>query len=395
MLVRIMVVLFTLAPLIGGEGEWNLELSLEGQGFQNEGLFTGQDREAFSGSVMPEYYREWRNGDMSFTFKPFYRYDSTDDERSHFDIREFTWLTVSDKWELRVGVRKEFWGVTESAHLVDIINQTDLVENLDGEEKLGQPMINFAWITNHGTLDFFALTGFRERTFPGEEGRLRTPITVENDLATYESGAEEGHVDWAVRYSHSLGDWDIGLSHFWGTSREPLLQPHLNDDGSLLLAPYYAIIHQTGLDLQTVRGGWLLKGEFIHRQGFGDEDYMAGVTGFEYTFVGPGGTGLDVGAIAEYLYDERDERATTFTENDLFLGSRIAFNDAWSTEILAGAMIDLDGEGTFFNIEAERRLGQDWKLSVEARAFSGTEATDLLHGFRNEDHARMEITRYF
>ena len=32
-----------------------------------------------------------------------------------------------------------FWPQTESAHLVDVINQTDFLEGLDREKKLGQP----------------------------------------------------------------------------------------------------------------------------------------------------------------------------------------------------------------------------------------------------------------
>ena len=47
---------------------------------------------------------------------------------------------------MRLGLRKVYWGVTESQHLVDVINQTEGVENLDGEDKLGQPMLNLALI---------------------------------------------------------------------------------------------------------------------------------------------------------------------------------------------------------------------------------------------------------
>ena len=66
-----------------------------------------------------------------------------------------------------------FWGVTELRHLVDIINQTDLVENLDGEQKLGQPMVQLTLLKDWGTLDFFAMPYFRERTFTGPDGRPR------------------------------------------------------------------------------------------------------------------------------------------------------------------------------------------------------------------------------
>ena len=387
--------MFGTLPLMAWQGEWSGSVSFEGFTFNQEALATEQEDDVASIAFTSEYYVSWDNGDQSFTFVPFLRYDARDDERSHWDIRELTWQKVSRNWELRAGIRKVFWGVTESVHLTDIINQTDLVENSDGEEKLGQPMLNFAWINDWGTLDLFALTGFRERTFPGDEGRLRTVPRVDTDTVRYESSAEERHVDLAVRYSHSLGIWDLGLSHFHGTSREPLFEPGLDNTGMPVLTPYHPIIDQSGLELQATMGGWLLKAESIYRSGFGAQDYLAFVGGFEYTFVNVGGTGLDIGAISEYIYDERNADATTPFERDIFTGARLAFNDAQSLEVLAGAVIDLDGDGTFFNLEAERRLGSEWKASLEMRSFSDTEETDLIHGFRNDDHVRLEISRYF
>ena len=63
-------------------------------------------------------------------------------------------------WSLSIGLGKVFWGVTEFNHLVDVINQTDLVEGIDGEAKLGQPKINLSLINHWGALDFFVLPGF-------------------------------------------------------------------------------------------------------------------------------------------------------------------------------------------------------------------------------------------
>ena len=79
---------------------------------------------------------------------------------------------------MRVGIRKEFWGVTEFQHLVDVINQTDGVEDFDGEDKLGQQMVNLSLVNDWGIVDLFLLPGFRERTYAGEEGRLRGPLVV-------------------------------------------------------------------------------------------------------------------------------------------------------------------------------------------------------------------------
>ncbi|HHH47651.1 MAG TPA: hypothetical protein ENK51_01995, partial [Gammaproteobacteria bacterium] len=130
-----------LLPAAAHAGEWSGYVSGEYRYFPDAPGDPRQHGNNLSFSAQPEYYHEWDSGRQSLTVVPFARWDQGDSRRSHADIRELNWLKASDNWELRAGIGKVFWGVTESQHLVDIINQTDFVENLDGEDKLGQPMI--------------------------------------------------------------------------------------------------------------------------------------------------------------------------------------------------------------------------------------------------------------
>ena len=377
-------------------GEWSGYIAGELRYFPESPLSADQyDDFNSSFSAQPEYRHEWDDGYQTFTFVPFVRVDQRDSERSHFDIRELTWLKAASDWELRVGIRKLFWGVTESQHLVDIINQTDLVEHSDMEEKLGQPMVNFALIRDWGTVDLFLLPGFRERTFPGKEGRLLNGgIPIDTDQTRYESSAEEKHVDWAVRWEHMLGDWEIGLSHFSGTSRTPRFLPGKNGTGQLVLIPYYEQIAQTGLDLQITQEDILWKLEMISR----DEPigrFTALTGGFEYTFVGIFETDADVGVLTEYSYDDRHDHAMTPFENDIMLGMRLTLNDVQSTELLAGAILDMDSQASFYLIEASRRLGESWKLTLETYIYANMSTNDLAYGLRNDDFIQLELAWYF
>ncbi len=381
-------------PAPAPRGEWSGNIALELRAFPRAPAHPRQ-RDGLDASLalQPEYYVEWNDGADSFTFVPFLRLDNRDPERSHADLRELTWLRAAEDWELRVGVRKVFWGVTESVHLVDIINQTDLVENTDTEDKLGQPMVNLALIRDWGTVDLFLLTGFRERTFPGPRGRLRTEPYIDTDQARYESGAEWRHVDLAARWSRSLGPWDIGLAQFHGTGREPILQLGLNN-GRPVLVPYYPIINQTSLDLQATLGDWLWKLEWLSRDGQGDR-FTAAAGGFEYTFVGVFDSAADLGVISEYLFDDRGSDATTLFQNDLMIGMRLTLNDAQSSELLFGATADLDGHEQSFNLEASRRLGEQWKLSIEARFARGLDRSSLFGSIRDDDYVQAELAWYF
>jgi hypothetical protein len=202
--------MFGMFPVYTFANELSGYIEIEGRFFLDDPLFEGQKRDSGSFAVEPDYYHEWESG-SSFTFVPFARFDSADTRRTHYDIRELNYLHLAESWELRVGFAKVFWGTTEFLHLVDIINQTDLVENIDGEEKLGQPMVHLSVPRDWGTVDMFVMPWFRERTFPGSGGRLRSGLLVDTGNPEYESGAKENHVDFALRYSHTIGDWDLGI----------------------------------------------------------------------------------------------------------------------------------------------------------------------------------------
>lgn len=382
---------------------FDVDIGAQARTFFDEGL-DGQSRFHPSVSIQMEYYRAWDDERQSLTFTPFYRYDVEDDERTHFDLREGFWTLVGDDWDLSVGVKQVFWGVTEFNHLVDIVNQTDLVENIDEEEKLGQPMIQLSLVRDWGILDFHVLPGFRERTFAGVDGRPRFYIPVDRDLTLYQSGAGDDRIDGAIRWSHHVGALEFGLYHFSGTSRAPLFDVVTDTDGAQWLRPIYPVVDQTGLDAQAIRGDWAFKLEAITRSSFPDR-YYAFTTGFERTLVGAFGSRADLGLVVEYSYDDRGDTAfDTFYENDLSVASRWAFNDLGDTQALLGVTVDLESSETILSLEASRRLGETWTVLLEGRAFFGAEPLDEADPFNpankgasvaNDDYIELELTKYF
>jgi hypothetical protein len=383
-----------LLPSLVSAGEWSGYLEMQGRYFPQQAVDSQQSGQLISLALQPEYFTRWDKGNQSMMFTPFLRWDSEDDERTHGDIREFIWTYAGDGWEFQGGIGKVFWGVTEALHLVDVINQTDLIENPDGEQKLGQPMLKLSLERDWGILDLFALTGFRERTYPGKRGRLRTQPPVDQDHAKYESDWERRHIDFALRWSHYIGDWDIGFAHFNGTSRDSLLKPKRNQRGGVVLTPFYELMRQTSLDVQATKGEWLWKLEALHRT-IDSGSYNAATGGFEYTLVGIANSDMDLGLLGEYLYDNRGDQATTPFQNDLFIGIRLTVNDADSSELLAGVNKDLDDDGWVFNLEASRRFGNDWKSSAQARLWSNTPRQDPFYSFRRDDYVEFTLTRYF
>jgi hypothetical protein len=401
--VLVWLVFVALSPVRAQDFSGHVEV--QGRAFSNDplpGSPTGRQAANTFGSfaVEPEFYYDWDSGYELFQFTPFARLDARDGNRTHFDIRELYWHRIDRDSELKVGFDRVFWGVTESAHLVDIINQTDQVEGLDGEDKLGQPMIDLTIVPSWGTIDLFVMPFFRERTYPGVNGRLRPPIPIESSEARYTTDAGQWYPSVAFRFSRSTGPFDIGVSQFHGVGREPRLIPEVVG-GEPVLIPQYDIINQTGVDVQATLGGWLLKNETILRAGQGST-FFAVATGFEYTFNNVADKGIDVGLLAEYLYDGRDKNvvgdltiAATAFEDDVFVGSRLAFNDIRDTSLLGGAVIDRKDGTTALFVEASRRIGNRFTLDIELRSFVNAAPQDQLYLLRRDDFLQLSVAYHF
>jgi len=381
------------SPALAVDFDFSGYVEPELQVFPSRGNVAGQKR--WNNSIAAEltFEADWDGGDQYIVFTPFGRLDAQDGNRSHADIRELKYAHVVGDWEFRIGFDKVFWGVTEVAHLVDIINQTDSIESIDGDEKLGQPMLAVSTAQPFGNIDLYLLPYFRERTFPSTSGRPAFDIPVDETLTTYESNDKRQHLDVAVRYSNTFEDWDVGLAYFQGTGRDPILRPVISG-GNLVLAPLYAQIRQTSIDVQATKGAWLYKFEGFWRRELNEERVQA-TGGIEYTIYQIFESASDVGIVAEYIWDDRGANPSNAFANDAVLGLRWTPNDEASTAVLAATTVDMDTQALGFSLEAERRFGNDYFATVEARFFENVPRSDPLYSFANDDFIQLRVARYF
>lgn len=369
--------------------EW--ELSSESRYFYDAPQFEKQLNYYPSFGIQPTYKFRWNDGYENFILSAYFNWDR-DENRTYWDLREMYYQKAKNNWELNVGIKKVFWGVTESNHLVDIINQTDALKSFDGEEKLGQPMVQFSWFSSDfGSLDLFYLPYHRKRGFPGEKGRFRfSSVLSANDIG-YESDKEEFHPDLAARWKHYFGVFDVGLSYFNGNGREPFFK--FDAEGNI--NAYYPLIDQYALDLQITAGALLLKLESIYRLAK-EQEFFAMDVGFEFTLSNIDNNGLDVGVLAEYLYDERGDLALTGLQNDIFYGSRVSFNDVQDTAVLAGGIYDLTTNSNLFTVEASRRFNSNLVVALEGRIFSGVSQDELfLLYFKQDSYFSVRLSKFY
>ena len=367
--------------------------------FSEAGLSDRNDRAIFSFAMEPEYYLEY-GGNNSLTFRPFFRLDSVDSNRTHGDVRELLFQTRHSDWYLSAGMGKVFWGVTESKHLVDIVNQVDLVESLTGEAKLGQPMLQLSRDLGSGFLDVFVMPYFRERAYPSRKGRFRSSTLVDGGKSVYDSRAGRWHPDVAVRYCVSSGNWDLGIAQFYGTGREPSLTLGVNKQGATVFVPNYELISQSSVDIQYTSGIWLWKFEGIFRAGQrntlgSEQNYYSWVGGLEYNVYNVLSTNFDLGLLTEYMRDSRLNSAVDPLHHDVFVGLRLGLNDEHDSQALVGIVQDVGSSTRQFLLEASRRISDGLKATVESQVFSAVSGGDPLVSLKDDDFLRVEFTYYY
>ncbi len=161
------------------------------------------------------------------------------------------------------------------------------------------------------------------------------------------------------------------------------------------MQPYYGQIDQLGVDLQYTRDAWLWKLEGIVRESDTDS-FAAAVGGLEYTVYQIHNSSADLGLLLEYQYDARAKtEPLTVADNDVFVGTRLALNDVQNTSALLGLAYDVKTGATFINVEAERRIGDNYVVEIRARLFSGAEHDDPMFAIASDDYLQLQLSRYF
>lgn len=330
-----------------------------------------------------------------FTIAGFARAQPVSDERLSADLREGYIAYYGDDFELRAGVLSEFWGLLEGSNIVDIINQRDLVEDFEGDVKLGQPGVGAVTYWDTVSAEVFVLPYFRERRMAEGEDRLRISSLDFADAA-FENSGDEWHPSAAGRVNLDLGSFSGAVSHFYGVGREPRLVPEFDSFGRpVALRPTYDTINQTGLEAQVIQGGTVWKLEAFHR--FEDGESFFGVgAGLEHEFPNVLGTRASLTPYVEGYYDNRSDTAPlTAFDNDIFLGLRLALNNLSDTQFEATSLFDVENLSSAVSISFSTRISEELRFEASADLFINTRDDRALAGFGDDERFLLGIVWNF
>ena len=63
--------------------------------------------------------------------------------------------------------------------------------------------------------------------------------------------------------------------------------------------------------------------------------------------------------------------------------------------MLAGVVLDTNESEWFFNLEAERRIGENMFAEARVRLFNGDQDLNQLYILDRDDHVQLSLSRYF
>lgn len=363
-------------PLSPAAAQWQAAIGLQERVFAGSALGTRPMRHQPVLVTSAAGRLRWTPGAAAqvFSASAWLRLGLAGGEETLVDLDELNWHVAGDRWELRVGVTEVFWGVLESAHLVDVINQRAPDAGSGGDVKLGQPLVAVASKGAWGRTELYLLPWFRPRPLGGRAARW----WVDAAQPGFPSGTGGWSPDWAARWTRSIGDWDVGIGFFDGTNREPAFEPPA-------LVPRYHHIRQLSLDAQWTAGVLLWKLEAATRDP-PEGRYASVGGGVEYAPTDY------FSVLAEYLYDSRAAEATTSFEHDLLIGARLLHRDGRLGVL--GSIDPASGNATV-SLDLSRRLGNALELTLEGRAFLGDGSREPPFARRLDTSLALGVNRYF
>jgi len=253
-------------------------------------------------------------------------------------------------------------------------------------------MVEAGWVGETMALKVYLLPWFRDRTFPGVRGRQRFPANIDVEHPQFEAALGRWQPSGALRWTASLGEVDLGAAVFTGTSREPRF---ILEFSSGQLVPRYDLTQQASIDAQWTHEAFTLKAEVFARLWTAAfTPFFGGGLGVDYTFFDVG-HGVDVSLAVEAFLDTRPIQApVTFFDHDVFGGLRVAFNDPGGTEVTVGSVVDLIDGSTLGRLDASRRFGEHWKLSLLGALYLGTSGS-LQSSFSRDSNLVARMAYYF
>jgi hypothetical protein len=373
------------------------------------------DTEDYGLALEAELELQSKVGGFRNQIQVFGRVGALDNDRSTVFLKD-AWLGYRDEYiDVRLGTQVLNWTATEAFHPSDNINSRNLDSNIENAEKIGEPMGSFRLRWEEGGMTGYFMPVRMEPRLPGPRSRLS--VTQGQSLGSPLWGGTDGAVNddwfapqWAVRLDQTLGSADLAVYYVDHQDRsQPAIVLSLASQEARAL---FTRVQRIGGTYTHALGEWLVKAEVDHRlftkptlesgQVLVREvsvDHTSAALGLEWGwgYEEAEGTVLLEGqaAIAPDATPAEQQQLGPF-QRDVLVGYRHSFNNAASTELLFGAIVDLeDPTEVLGNMDFSHRLSDNWVMRGSGRVVFASNEESLLKSLDEAHSLQLSVIRYF
>ncbi|WP_407330344.1 hypothetical protein [Enterovibrio sp. 27052020O] len=333
--------------------------------------------------------------DTTFILEPALRTRNHDNDDVFVDPYKSRFTQYFDQLQITAGYDVVFWGASEGAQILNILNQKDLGTDFSADQPLGQPMVKFSGYIGEGLATFYYLPYTPKRHFREYSERLSAGFDIDGENVQWRDSQHAYYPGFAARYAYSFDDMDIALLGFHGINREPAFVVEAGE-----FAPIYTVGTQIGMEVQRVMGNLLTKFEVLNvsdaptLRGDFDETTQYVIAG-EYSVFSVFDSGADLRWVAEYSDNTLGEELLSLYQHDVLLAVHTSLNDVDSTEISLSLLHDLDHGSNIIEVTLTRRLTQNIDLEATFFDLSAMSASDFFYGLEPDSYGEITLTYYF
>lgn len=359
--------------------------------------------------------------DVSYFGAIEFRNDITDPTRNRIWTDELYITYKAKNYDLFLGKKIHTWGSTDSFSPVNVINPVDYSDLLDtDDETIGIYSANIKYYWGQYYLEGIfipvfepaVIPSYNSRWLPQQSGEAfmsdgeMVPIrysqnpdrTVEKDIRSYQ---------YAFRFGGSWKGIDYNINYFNGYDDIPYFHrtPEFTGDSLIVgITKTYHKMDMVGIDVTTVLGGMVLKGEwaYIHQNAPGDQDWFMG-SPFHYGVVGIDKNVTDfIGNVdlllnVQYIYQKilSDYEVNSFNFNHIFQNAIMGRVDLGFTnrfKLQTTGVYDFAAGHYIVIPELNLKPEGGFKISVKSY-FTGGDKESLFGSYSND---RLQvIAKYY
>lgn len=397
------------------------ELAVESRAFRDDGNSATKDHAL---GLFGRLEALHEHGLFEEKARVFGRMDHYDKNRSVL-VAEELWMQVQGaRLRVRAGADIVNWTATEAFHPVDVINSRNLDSDLENFEKVGEPMLSITWrVLDQTTITALALPYRTASIFPSPSSRLnfvpagidvrdRRLMVDRNGHLTADRFGPQG----ALLVRQVVGSADISLhfvEHIDRSQPSAVANPLAASPAEALPYLLFQTVRQVGGTYQQVLGSLIVKVEGAYRRFAGADSNITArfgpqrsrnhgtiAAGLEYGLPHAGGSESTLIAEGQAVLGTGKATRASLSpfQRDVLCGYRFAFNDEGSKEFMLAAIFDLERHDEYMvSASYSQRLGETWTVRAGLRLFQADQhpLPTGLAAFRQSDHVRLILTRYF